>query len=252
MWVNTSACATHAQQGDLLHLANTIDALQAEVDANQRRLRELDDRVALLQDRLLAGDVENAAKATHAAPATPVVARFIPPAPVSKIEQINPDDELIEIRMDSNGNLISSSNKSKGRTVNASTHSSNDALFRRALKAMAEGKPAEAAPLFQDYVQHSNDGADLSGALYWLGECHFELNRLRDAIANFDKLLQRYPESNKAPDALLRIGLAHEKLSEHALASQAYGLLLASYPDSPMAEIARQKQRKGAVKEKQP
>ena len=52
-------------------------------------------------------------------------------------------------------------------------------------------------------------------------------------------MIKRYPRSNKVPDALLKIGLAYERLGQTEMARKAYQDVVSAYPRSAMADLTR-------------
>ena len=83
---------------------------------------------------------------------------------------------------------------------------------------------------------------DLSDdALYWAGECWSAQKKPREAIASFDKLFRTYPQSDKAPAAHLKKGIAHLELGEKAQAMVELNFVVNQFPGSDEAKSARQR-----------
>ncbi|HVP35350.1 MAG TPA: tetratricopeptide repeat protein, partial [Terriglobales bacterium] len=55
------------------------------------------------------------------------------------------------------------------------------------------------------------------------------------------KLLQNFPDSNKLPSALYKIGLCYEELKNQIRANRYFKEVVSKYPDSPEANLAREK-----------
>jgi tol-pal system protein YbgF len=78
----------------------------------------------------------------------------------------------------------------------------------------------------------------LSGnAQYWIGEAYWAQRDYRQALVEFEKVFERGP--GKAPDALLKIGLCHLRLSDLPRAQQAWQRVVNEYPKSESATMAR-------------
>lgn len=86
----------------------------------------------------------------------------------------------------------------------------------------------------------SNSLAD--NARYWIGEAHYLQGEYRQALSEFAKVLA-YRETEKADDAQLMIARTHLALGDQDQAAVAYRKLLADYPDSEYADVARQELR---------
>ena len=61
------------------------------------------------------------------------------------------------------------------------------------------------------------------------------------ALAEFRKVLDEYPEGNKAPAAMLKIGLAEASLDHESAAIRALKTVVERYPGTSEAEHARAK-----------
>ncbi len=72
-------------------------------------------------------------------------------------------------------------------------------------------------------------------AMYWRGECYFARGEYLRASEQFEGVLARFPAGNKAPDALLKLGMSHQKLGEPAKAKECFDRLAQSYPQSDAA-----------------
>ncbi|MBI3179426.1 MAG: tetratricopeptide repeat protein, partial [Deltaproteobacteria bacterium] len=59
-------------------------------------------------------------------------------------------------------------------------------------------------------------------------------------------VVKRHPRSNKVPDALFKIGLAYERLGDSDKARTAFQDLVAGFPKSAMADLARSHLEGGA------
>lgn len=82
-----------------------------------------------------------------------------------------------------------------------------------------------------------HDFAD--NALYWKGESAYDQGHFDDALTAFTTVVERYGGGNKAPDALLKIGLCYGKLGDVANARDVLTELVAAYPDARASDIAR-------------
>jgi len=120
---------------------------------------------------------------------------------------------------------------SQGRNIRA-RYEDAMALYRRgdivaaeaAFGALADGFPKS------DYADN---------ALYWKGESAYDQGHYADALAAFTGVVERYGGGNKAPDALLKIGLCYDKLGDTDNARDVLGQLIAAYPEASASDIAR-------------
>ena len=72
----------------------------------------------------------------------------------------------------------------------------------------------EAEAAFKEFLaKHGDD--DLAGnAQYWLGETYYTQNKLTEAAQTFLSGMQRYPNSSKAPDTMLKLGITLGKMGQ--------------------------------------
>ena len=75
----------------------------------------------------------------------------------------------------------------------------------------------------------------VSDAQYWLGESLFARGQYRDAADEFLSGYKAYPQSGKAADTLLKLGLSLAGLGEREAACSTYAEVLKKYPNSSNA-----------------
>lgn len=116
-------------------------------------------------------------------------------------------------------------------------------LFQRALKQYQAGKPARAYEDFASFVRANPKHPDADSALYWMGQCKFDAEAYADAVGSYVQLANGYPQSSKAAEALFQAGVAFEKLQQIDKARAMFARLIAAYPHSASAELARSRER---------
>jgi tol-pal system protein YbgF len=72
-------------------------------------------------------------------------------------------------------------------------------------------------------------------AMYWRGECYFAKGDYLHAAEQFEGTVTRFPAGNKAPDALLKLGMSHMKLGNPTKAKECFDRLALTYPQSEAA-----------------
>jgi tol-pal system protein YbgF len=113
------------------------------------------------------------------------------------------------------------------------------AQYEAAMAIYRSGDFVQAEEAFGAFARaHPNhDYAD--NALYWKGEAAYDQQHYADALAAFTEVVERYGGGNKAPDALLKIGLCYEKVGDLANARDVLTELVAAYPRARASDIAR-------------
>ena len=77
-------------------------------------------------------------------------------------------------------------------------------------------------------------------ARFFLGESWGEGNP-DSAAAAYEHVVRRHPDSRRAPTALYRLGLFAERRGDQRAAEVYYGRVIAGYPRSEEAQLARTK-----------
>ena len=78
---------------------------------------------------------------------------------------------------------------------------------------------------FDAFLKSYSKHALAPNAQYWIGESYARLRQYRDAIDAERRLLDTYPDSAKAPDALLIIGTAESALGDNPAARKTFEVL---------------------------
>ena len=104
------------------------------------------------------------------------------------------------------------------------------------------GAEAALRSFISKYPQHALTG----NAQYWLGETYYVRKDYRQAAVAFAEGYQTYPNSAKAPDNLLKLGLALAQIGEKADACEAFAQLGRQFPTAPQSlkeRATRERQR---------
>ena len=111
--------------------------------------------------------------------------------------------------------------------------------FDQALVAYQDGAGAQAYSAFAAWLQAHGGHPWADRAGYWMGQIKYELGEYAAAVEQFGRLPDAFPRSQKAPDALLKMGFAYERLHQDERAAIAFARLVAQYPGSASADLAR-------------
>ncbi|HVT05673.1 MAG TPA: tol-pal system protein YbgF [Thermoanaerobaculia bacterium] len=128
-------------------------------------------------------------------------------------------------------------------TVEPPSTPSEDPLevYQTAYRDYQKGNYELARQGFQDFLK-TNSNSDLSdNASYWIGETWFSQKKYREAIQQFDKVINSFPKSDKVPGSLLKKGYAYIEIGEKAQGIVQLQYVLHEHPKSPEAALAKQK-----------
>jgi tol-pal system protein YbgF len=110
--------------------------------------------------------------------------------------------------------------------------------YRNALRLLQERRFDQALTAFSAFVTGNPSHALVPKALYWRGEARYAKREYSLALSEFEALLARFPESDKAPDALLKVAVCFRHLGDEDKAQASFRRLRATYPNSQAASIA--------------
>ena len=124
-----------------------------------------------------------------------------------------------------------------GAAAAASDQQAYDAAF-----ALVEAQRyAGAQAAFESFLASYRQSQLRANAQYWLAETHYAQLSFRTALAEFQRVIDDYPLSNKLPDALLKIGYSNHELGNRDAARQALLRVLREYPDTEIAARAEER-----------
>lgn len=103
---------------------------------------------------------------------------------------------------------------------------------------------------FRDFLSTSANSDLADNASYWIGESLFSQKKYREAIGQFDAVVNKYPKSDKVPGALLKKGYAYINVGERAQGVVQLQYVLHEHPKSQEASLARQKLKQLGIETK--
>ena len=113
--------------------------------------------------------------------------------------------------------------------------------YQGAFDLLKSARYEDAAAAFTQFIAEYPAGSYADNAQYWLGETYYITRRFEPALQEFQRLVSAYPNSQKLTHALLKIGYVHDELGNKAEAEKVLGDLIARYPQSAAAGLARQR-----------
>jgi tol-pal system protein YbgF len=118
-----------------------------------------------------------------------------------------------------------------------------DQMYDISLQQYRRGSLATARLGFREFLRVFPTHERAPDALFYIGES-FEQTAPDSAAAVYDQLVRAYPNSPRAPSALYKLGLLAEQRGDKATARTFYSRVIAGYPRSPEADLARQNQQR--------
>ncbi len=118
------------------------------------------------------------------------------------------------------------------------TDGSPTEIYLQAFADYASGRYQAATHGFTTFLQRFPNNSYASNAQFWLGDCYFNQQQYPQAIQEFTRVLNDYPNAPKSPDALLKIATAQLQLGATVEARQTVDTLNRRFPKSPATQKA--------------
>lgn len=118
------------------------------------------------------------------------------------------------------------------------------AAYDTAFNDLRGGDYAKASREFRAFLEQNPNHTLAPNAFYWLGESYYVTMNYPLALEAFQKLLQLYPQSEKSPDALLKVGYTQYELKQVDAAKATLKSVSAKYPGSKAAGLAQERLRR--------
>lgn len=124
--------------------------------------------------------------------------------------------------------------------VAPSTPNVSDAeAYASAFALVRERRFEEALAAFEGFVTNYPGSDKLANAHYWIGEVQLAQQKLEPARAAFQLVVDQFAQHAKRPDALYKLGITQDRLGDVAGRTATFEQLIASYPKSSAAGLAR-------------
>ena len=104
----------------------------------------------------------------------------------------------------------------------------------------SEGGGSAASGQARETREYRQPEGDLTvNAYYWLGEVYLVKPQLEQAKQAFTIVATRFADHRKAPDAVYKLGVTHDRLGEKEQARRSMQTVIDDYPSSSAADLAR-------------
>jgi tol-pal system protein YbgF len=145
--------------------------------------------------------------------------------------------ETVAKSLASTGDLPASGGSSAG-AVPAAGADSDQAAYNRAIDVLKGGDYPGAIRQWRAFLSAYPSSSLQDNAQYWLGEAYYVTRDYDSAETAFKTVGERWPDSRKAPDALLKLGYAQFEKKQLAEARATLQLVQKKYPGTDAARLA--------------
>lgn len=229
-----------AMRSGNLDLLNQIGELKTEVQAQRAQIEELQQKLEQqnqssrsqyldLDSRLERLESGAASPSPVASPVSPPVGAT--PATSPKPASTTPPASPATSYQDTPPRVY-------GDAATLGTGAGERNAYNAAFETLKAGRYADAARMFQGFLDAHPAGTYAPNAMYWLGESYYVTQNYALAQEQFQGLIDRYPTHDKAAGALLKVGLCQQGLRQLDAAESTYNQVLGRYPGTEAARVA--------------
>ena len=111
--------------------------------------------------------------------------------------------------------------------------------YEYAINLLKQGDYETAEKAFTEFITIGDDRNYLSNSHFWLAETYYVRENYKDAAKNYLSLYQTFPNANKAPDALLKLGISLVNMQQKEQGCITFMQLQESYPEANPSIIDR-------------
>ena len=128
-----------------------------------------------------------------------------------------------------------------GPAAGSASQGSAQSAYDHAFDTLKSGNYAAAVMQFMQFLQDYPSSDLDDNAQYWLGESYYVTRDYDNAATAFRTVGDKYPQSRKAPDALLKLGYTQLDQQKNDAGRATLQLVLQRFPMSDAARLAMQR-----------
>jgi len=125
-----------------------------------------------------------------------------------------------------------------------------DEQYKYAFDLLRQANYPDAEVALKRFIQLHPDDPLAGNAQYWLGETYYVRGDYTQAAVAFAEGYQRYPNSGKAADNLLKLGMSLGEIGQKDDACKAFAQLARQFPGAPQNvkdRAARERKKLGCA-----
>jgi len=216
--VSTLEKASQQQQNYLKELMGMVDRNSAKFKETESELEQIDQRLSDLENSIAVTQTEKNVEMQEIKENISFVS-----------DQLSRIDKSIQTRRPRSIPKGTSAFKPGGFNVSTSYSAALDDYKAKRYEAAVSG--------FKEVLTVSPKSTLADNAQYWIGECYDAMGNYEQALNAFNNVFD-YPESNKHPDAQVKIGVIYVKLGKTDLAKEEFKAVIDNFPGTNAASIA--------------
>ena len=233
---NASGFASVDQKTDQDELKADVEILQGQQEVLISRVRELQEIIQTFEPRLAAtqDSLQNSLASSSEQ------SQSLEPEVASLREEVNRlTDEIDRLKQALPAPRMARSTPRQSRRVSQGS-AKTPGEYNQALDRYLSGNFEESLLMFQE-LSLKNPPEDLKdNILFWIGSNYLKLGLYVDAIAQFQGVMEQYPEGNKVHDSRFLMGVSNQKKGDTGKALDILDLALQT---NPPADIRKKIER---------
>lgn len=153
--------------------------------------------------------------------------------------QQNQQEPSVDLLPATAGAFVASTTAS-ALNANLSPEQQEQKTYEAAFSLITSHAYDDGVDAMQTYLKIYGDGGKYAAnAYYWLGELYAQQKDDANALSHLETVVEQYPDSNKAPDAMLKLGIINQQQGDSAQAKKWFDAVTSQYPDSSSARLAK-------------
>ena len=236
--VGTAPVSASANAARLADLEQSLSDLRGQVENMTFQLKQVNEQIEFSRKETAfrLGALEGGA------PVSPIVSSTSPAAPLTKagkaIQQVGGGSNVAG-RQPGNLGSVPADDVADASDAPTTPRQQYDA----AMELLTRAQYIEAQSSFKSFVA-ANPKDELAGpAQYWVGEVSFTQKDYKSAAQAFADVIKRFPKTQKAPDAMLKLGLSLLELDQKKQGCTVLGAIKGRYPTAGKTILDRAAKR---------
>tara|TARA_B100000965_G_scaffold352145_1_gene327175 strand:+ start:863 stop:1888 length:1026 start_codon:yes stop_codon:yes gene_type:complete len=111
--------------------------------------------------------------------------------------------------------------------------------YEYAMNLLKQGDYETAEKAFMEFISIGSDVKLLSNSNFWLAETYYVRENYKDAAKSYLNLYQQYPEAQKAPNALLKLGISLVNMDQREQGCVTFLKLQETFPSAEQSLLQR-------------
>tara|TARA_Y100000748_G_scaffold27908_1_gene20857 strand:- start:374 stop:1399 length:1026 start_codon:yes stop_codon:yes gene_type:complete len=111
--------------------------------------------------------------------------------------------------------------------------------YEYAMNLLKQGDYETAEKAFIEFISVGSDSKLLSNSNFWLAETYYVRENYKDAAKSYLNLYQKYPEAQKAPNALLKLGISLVNMDQREQGCVTFLKLQETFPSAEETLLQR-------------